>query len=101
MVKHVVMWVLKETARGNTKDENAFILKAELENLKNEISEIKKLEVGINNDEYSDKNFDVVLITEFESFEDLDKYKVHPKHVEIIDLVREIVKDRACVDYEY
>ncbi|TDT72590.1 stress responsive alpha/beta barrel protein [Hypnocyclicus thermotrophus] len=101
MIRHVVMWVLKKNARGNTKDENAFILKAELENLKNEIPEIIKLEVGINNDEYSSKNFDVVLITEFKSFEDLDKYKHHPKHVEIIDLVKEIVENRACVDYTF
>ena len=48
MVKHIVMWKLKEEAEGKTKKENAEIIKSSLESLKNKISEIVEIEVGIN-----------------------------------------------------
>ena len=77
MVKHIVMWKLKEEAEGKTKKENAEIIKSSLEGLKNKISEIVEIEVGINwND--SDAAYDVVLYSVFNTREDLDSYQVNP-----------------------
>ena len=50
MIKHIVMWKLKESAEGRTKQENAWMIKQELEQLKGTIREIVSLEVGINID---------------------------------------------------
>jgi len=66
MIKHIVMWKLKDFAAGSNKNENAVKIKTELEMLKSKIPEIKKLEVGININE-SETAYDIVLYSEFET----------------------------------
>ena len=99
MIKHIVMWKLKEFAEGNEKLENAKIIKAGLEALKNEISEIKFIEVGININE-AEKESDVVLVSEFESMEALDIYQNNEKHKEVATFIKKVVEKRVAVDYE-
>jgi len=99
MIKHIVMWNLKEKALGNTREENAILIKDKLEALKSDILQIKNLEIGINDKNYAPKNYDVVLISEFENFEALNEYKVHPKHQEIGKFVGAVTETRAAVDY--
>ncbi len=48
MIKHIVLWRLKDHAMGASKNENAKKLKALLESLRDNLREIKHLEVGIN-----------------------------------------------------
>ena len=48
MLKHIVMWKLKEFAEGKTKAENALIMKENLERLVGIVPEIISLQVGIN-----------------------------------------------------
>ena len=99
MIKHIVMWKLKDSARGNSKDQNALELKSVLEDLKNKISVIKQIEVGINFNK-SSAAYDVVLYSEFDSQQDLQAYQKHPDHVKVVDFVNEIRDDRAVVDYQ-
>ena len=99
MIKHIVMWRLKDSALGASKEENALKLKESLEALKSEIEELKGVEVGINFSP-SPAAFDVVLYSEFESREGLEAYQRHPEHVKIADFVGEIRSERAVVDYE-
>lgn len=99
MVKHIVMWRLKDEALGATKEENALKLKETLLALRNEIDELKAVDVGINFNP-SEAAFDVVLYSEFESKEGLEAYQKHPEHVKIVEFVGEIRTDRAVVDYE-
>jgi len=93
------MWKLKDSARGTSKDQNALELKSVLEDLKNKISVIKQIEVGINFNK-SSAACDVVLYSEFDSLQDLQAYQKHPDHVKVVDFVNEIRDDRAVVDYE-
>lgn len=99
MIKHIVMWKLKDSARGVNKNQNALELKSVLENLKNKISVINQIEVGINFNK-SNAAYDVVLYSEFNSEEDLQTYQKHPDHLEVVDLVNEIRDERVVVDYE-
>ncbi len=99
MIKHIVMWRLKDEAAGATKEENALKLKDALESLKGKIELLKAAEVGINFNP-SPAAFDVVLYSEFEDQEGLNAYQNHPEHVKIVDFVGEIRTDRAVVDYE-
>ena len=99
MIKHIVMWKLKDSARGTSKDQNALELKSVLEDLKNKISVIKQIEVGINFNK-SSAAYDVVLYSEFDSEQDLQAYQKHPDHVKVVDFVNEIRDDRAVVDYQ-
>jgi hypothetical protein len=99
MIKHIVMWRLKDEAAGATKEENALKLKESLESLLDLVPSLIAAEVGINFNP-SDAAFDVVLYSEFEDREGLKAYQNHPEHVKIVDFVGEIRSDRAVVDYE-
>lgn len=99
MIKHIVMWRLKEFAEDKDKLENAKIIKVSLENLQKEINEIKFIEVGININN-SPKAYDVVLYSGFESMEDLNIYQNHPGHIKVGEFVKKVVDERVVVDYE-
>ena len=100
MIKHIVFFGLAENAEGKTKQENAEWIKAELENLKNFIPEIIKIEVGINCPNAPKTNFDVALYSEFESLETLDIYQNHPEHKRVAAYIGKVRTERAAVDYE-
>lgn len=99
MVKHIVMWNLKEFAEGRRKDENLQGMKDRLEALKSKISEIKILEIGINFNETED-SYDIVLYSEFENRKALNAYQKHPEHVKARDFIKNIRLEKKVVDYE-
>ncbi len=99
MVKHVVMWKLKASANGNTKEENAKLIKEKLESLNGKIAGLLRLEVGINFSATKD-SFDVVLYSEFKSKEDLNNYQNHPDHKAVMPFIGEAREERKMVDYE-
>lgn len=99
MIKHIVMWKLKEFAEGKDKLENAKIIKMGLEDLKNKINQIRCIEVGININE-SEQAYDVVLYSEFDSVEDLNLYQNHPDHVRISEYITNLRDVRVVTDYE-
>jgi len=70
-----------------------------LNKLKGIIPEIKNMETGININPKND--YDAILISEFETMEDLEKYKNHPEHVKVSALCKEIRLDRQAIDYEF
>ena len=99
MVKHIVMWKLKETAEGKTREENAAIIKAGLEGLKDKIDFLREVEVGVNFNN-SEMAYDVVLYTIFDSKEDLDRYQNHEEHLKVATYVRKVNEARVVVDYK-
>jgi len=99
MIRHVVLFKLNEKAQKENKKEILKILKTNLDNLKNKIQEIKFFEVGINILE-SSNSYDIALNSEFKSLEDLEKYRIHPEHQKIVDLIKIHCDQRVVVDYE-
>ena len=88
------MWKFKENEEENMKK----FLKG-LNDLKQIIPEIKNMETGIN---INPKNeYDAILISEFETMEDLEKYKNNPEHVKVSALCKEIRVERQAIDYEF
>ncbi|HCE58136.1 MAG TPA: stress responsive protein [Prolixibacteraceae bacterium] len=99
MINHVVAFKLKEfQPEEKTAVRNE--LKALLEGLKEKITELRFLEVGINH-EVESKNYDLVLISHFENLEDLKSYQVHPEHQKVVKRVLETTEARAAVDFEF
>ena len=94
MIKHIVMWKFKEN-----EEENMKLFLEGLNKLKGIIPEIKNMETGININPKND--YDAILISEFETMEDLEKYKNHPEHVTVSALCKEIRLDRQAIDYEF
>lgn len=99
MVKHIVCWNIKE-ADGRSKHENTKLAAEILLSLQDKISVIRKMEVGINDERASRDNFDVTLISEFDSFEDLDTYQKHPEHLKAAEIIKNIRIIKAAVDFE-
>lgn len=98
MIKHIVMWKIKETDEG-TKEENLKKMKNMIEDLVGKIPEIVELEMGVDFNK-SEKAFDLVLYSAFNSKEDLNAYQVHPEHKKVLAFASKVVSERAVVDYE-
>lgn len=99
MYKHIVIWKLKEHAKGVGKEENAQKMKERLEALQDRIPEVRTIEVGLNMSA-SDTAGDIVLYSEFDSRADFEIYRNHPAHGEAVAFVREIMEQRIVADYE-
>lgn len=100
MIKHIVMIRLKEAGSPEAKMENTMKLKAAIDGLMGKIPELKSMEVGLNLNTKA-VAYDLVLTSVFDSMESLDAYRVHPEHQKVLELLYELKKDTAVVDYEF
>ncbi len=100
MIRHIVMFRLKETAEDGLKKVNAEKIKKDLEALPDKIDLIKEYDVGINIKE-TERSYDIVLISSFDSMEKLQEYSKHPEHVQVLEFINKVRTDIAVVDYEY
>lgn len=99
MIKHIVMWKFKDFAEGKSKEENINKVRTMLEALPEKIDYIRQMEVKVNINPKAGM-YDAVLISAFDSIEDVNNYRVHPEHKKISEFVALIREDRASVDYE-
>jgi heme-degrading monooxygenase HmoA len=99
MIKHIVLWKLKDYVQGKTKQENAYLIKTLLEDLNNRIPGLLKLEVGIDFSN-TENSADVVLYSEFESKTDLENYQTHSEHEKIKPFVAQCRLERRVIDFE-
>lgn len=99
MIKHIVMWKFKDYAEGATKQENILKVKAMLEALPDKIDFIREMQVNINVNP-KEGMYDAMLISAFDTLEDVGRYRVHPEHKKISSFVALIREGRASVDYE-
>lgn len=93
MIKHIVMWKFREGTEAQAEE---FLTK--LQELFGVIPQLKSCEVAKN---IGAGNYDAVLVSEFDSMEDLAAYKVDPRHVAVSSLCKSIRTDRVAVDYEF
>ncbi|MGL4337897.1 MAG: Dabb family protein [Turicibacter sp.] len=99
MIKHVVMWKIKDTI-SQTRVESMIKIKDELENLNGKIDGLIHIEVGIDFLK-SDNSYDVILVSEFTNKVALEQYQVHPLHVRVAnEIVKPVSSSRVVVDYE-
>lgn len=91
MIRHIVMWKFREDA-----DPTEFL--RGLAALRGQIPQIRHMELhpgAVKNAAY-----DWVLISDFDSLEDLEIYKKDPRHVAVSALCKAIRTDRSAIDYE-
>ena len=97
MVKHIILWTLKEEFNN---DKVKSEMKESLEALVGVIPGLLEMKIQIEKLE-SSKNADVMLYSVFESEKALKEYAVHPAHVEVADTkVRPFTQTRSCIDFE-
>ena len=99
MVKHIILWQLKEEYDDAQKANIKKGIKEGLEGLLGKIeglSEIKVFTEGL-----ASSNADLMLDSTFESVDALKAYAVHPDHVEVANTkVRPFTAHRSCLDFE-
>ena len=95
MIKHIVMWKFKEGEQ-----ENMMLFRERLLALKEQIPEIRAMEVGVNINP-SERSYDAVLVSEFDSLEALKSYSVNPLHKAVSDFCKTIRTNSVSVDYEF
>ena len=98
MVRHICMFEFLDEAAGRTREENVEITKNMLEALPSKIDWIRSSTVKVN-ENANGVNWDLVLISDFDSVEDLERYRVHPDHVAVGTFMKPVRRARACVDY--
>jgi hypothetical protein len=94
MLVHIVMFAFKE----ENKEANLAQVKSMLEALPNKIESLKHMEVGIDISK-SERSFDLVLTSTFEDQAGLSAYAVHPAHLEIVNIIKEVTSVSKVVDY--
>ncbi|SRR5574344_1074269 len=99
MVKHIVLFQLKETLSAEEKQKVGMAFKQAIEALPSSICTIRRIFVGLNMN--SAEKWDICLDSEFDSLEDVKAYSVHPDHVAAAAILKDVKKDRACTDYPF
>jgi hypothetical protein len=94
------MWKLKDEALGQKKWELMAELKFRLEALRGRIPEIRFLQVGLNVVK-ADTASDLVLVSDFDDMEALNRYAGHPEHLKVADFVKQVTSERRAVDFEF
>ena len=98
MVKHIILWQLKDELSGEEELKVKKEIKEGLESLVGKIPGL--IDVKVQTEGLSTSNADVMLDSTFENEDALKKYAIHPDHVYVADTyVRPYVTERACLDY--
>ena len=98
MVKHIVLFKLKDEVPAEEKLIVMTKFKEAIEALPAKISVIRKVEVGLNMNH--GETWNIALYSEFDTLEDVKFYATHPDHVAAGKILAETKESRACVDYE-
>jgi len=95
MIKHIVFFKLEDNSETNKE-----AIKARIMGMKGKIDLLKHIEVGVNFSP-EERAFDLALVTDFETKEDLQAYAIHPLHVEVVTFLKSINTVTKVVDYVY
>lgn len=99
MVKHVILWQLKDEYPQEEKERIKAEIKQGLEGLQGKVPGLKEIHVHTNG--LSSSNADLMLDCTLEDEAALKGYAVHPEHVHVADSkVRPYTKTRICLDFE-
>lgn len=99
MVKHIILWQLKDEFSQKEKSEILQNAKVNLEGLLGKIEGLT--EIKLQTEKLLSSNADMMLYSEFVSPDALKGYQVHPDHVFVADnFIRPFTKARLCLDFK-
>ncbi len=98
MIRHIVLFKLVHSGDEEALRRARNEVKNRLEALVGKIDVIRTMEVGINLVE-SGRAFDIALVSAFDNLEDLETYRVHPAHQEVVKYISEFKEQSAAVDF--
>lgn len=99
MVRHTILWQLKDELTQEEKEKVKAGIKQGLEGLRGKIPGL--LDIHVYTEGLASSNVDVMLDSSFTDEASLRGYAVHPEHVRVADSrVRPYTKTRLCMDHE-
>lgn len=99
MVKHIILWKLRDDIPAEQLADVKSGIKAGLEGLVGQVPGL--VDVSVHIDALPTSNADVMLDSTLESYDALKDYAVHPAHVAVADgKVRPYTAQRTCMDFE-
>ena len=99
MVKHIILWQLKDEFTEEEKIEIKAGIKEGLESLKGKIPGL--VDISVQTESLASSTAEVMLDSTFEDEAALKGYSVHPEHVKVADgKVRPYTKTRSCLGFE-
>lgn len=105
MIRHIVLWKLKNNAEGASAKENGQKMVDAFHALEGKIPGLLSIESGLNfgkaNIGNDDIEYDVALDTTFRTKVALDNYQKNPDHQAIVSFVKKVVVERRAVDFEF
>ena len=99
MIRHVVLWKFKDSAQSASKEENMKLASERLYALRPIIPELRRMEIGADIS-HTEMSYDLFLLTEFDSVEDMKIYAEHPAHKEVSKFIRSVIESRVVLDCE-
>lgn len=101
MVKHIILWKLKDELSEEQKAQVKAGIKKGLESLAGQVPGLVDIKVQIDG-RLASSNADVMLDSTLENEEALKAYALHPAHVEVANtMVRPFTAVRSCLDFEF
>lgn len=97
MVKHIVMWKLKDEIKQDGSEALVASLQERFKALLGVVPGLTEIEFGAN---YNGGEYDIALYCAFQTRADQDAYQSNPAHLAVAETLRASTCGRACVDYE-
>jgi hypothetical protein len=98
MVKHIVLFKLRQDISEETRRTVMETFKREIETLPHSIHCIRHIFVGFNIN--TAETWDICLESTFDSLDDVHTYAIHPDHKAAAQHFVPYVEGRACTDFE-
>lgn len=97
MVRHIVLWELKQEKKPDV-DRIALELGKKFHALLGVVDGLREIEFGRN---YGKGDFDLALTCVFDTREAQSAYQTHPAHLAIKQIIQTLVGRREAVDYGF
>ena len=99
MVRHVILWTLKDSLSADEKESVKIAAKEQLEGLLGKVPSLRSISVSIS--PLPTSNCDIMLDAFFDNAQGLSEYSLHPLHVEVANTyVRPYTASRVCFDFK-
>ena len=100
MVKHIILWNLKDEFDDAQKESIMKEIKLDLEGLQGKIEGLVDIKVQI--EKINSSTADLMLDSTFVDEDALKHYSTHPEHVKVAnEKVRPFTAVRSCLDFEF
>ena len=99
MIRHIVMFKLKDFASDSEKTAAADELLKQLDKLPEAIDLIRRYKAGIDVRKLN-WSYDIVLEMDFDKMADIDAYTIHPAHQDFIAFNKDYSIAKVCIDFQ-